>query len=479
MKDIAYEALNIALEGGASFCEVRVLKKRYQGINVKNEIVESLVDQTEEGIGIRVIVNGSWGFAGTSILERDRIVETARRALQIARASSLAKKSDVILSPAPKIITTWSNKIKINPFDVPLDKKVSLLLEAAKIMSKVKDVKIAEGSMDFWETEKLFVNSEGSEILQHIIESGGGIAAYAIREGEVQRRSYPNSFGGQYETRGYEVIEEIDLLSNAQRIAEEASALLDAPQCPSITTTLILDGSQVALQVHESIGHPIELDRILGMEASYAGTSFISVEDIGSLKYGSKIMNITADATLPGGLGSFGYDDEGVPAQRVEIIREGILQNLLTNRETAVVLGKTSNGTCRADGWKNIPLIRMTNINLEPVEGTLEDLIKDTEEGIFMSTNKSWSIDDKRLNFQFGLEIAWEIKNGRLTRILKNPNYTGITPEFWGSLDAVCGPSEWKIWGVPNCGKGQPGQLAHVGHGTSPARFRNVRVGVR
>lgn len=479
MKDIAYEALNIALESGASFCEVRVLKKRYQGINVKNEIVESLVDQTEEGIGIRVIVNGAWGFAGTSVLDRDKIVEAAKRAVQIAKASSLAKKNDVVLSPAPKIITTWSNKIKINPFDVPLDKKVSLLLEAAKIMSKVKDVKIAEGSMDFWETEKLFVNSEGSEILQHIIESGGGIAAYAIREGDVQRRSYPNSFGGQYETRGYEVIEEIDLLSNAQRIAEEASALLDAPQCPSITTTLILDGSQVALQVHESIGHPIELDRILGMEASYAGTSFISVEDIGSLKYGSKIMNITADATLPGGLGSFGYDDEGVPAQRVEIIREGILQNLLTNRETAVVLGKTSNGTCRADGWKNIPLIRMTNINLEPVEGTLEDLIKDTEEGIFMSTNKSWSIDDKRLNFQFGLEIAWEIKNGRLTRILKNPNYTGITPEFWGSLDAVCGPSEWKIWGVPNCGKGQPGQLAHVGHGTSPARFRNVRVGVR
>lgn len=479
MKDIAYEALNVAIESGASFCEVRVLKKRYQGINVKNQIVESLTDQVEEGIGIRVIVNGAWGFAGTSILERDNIVETARRAIQIAKASSLAKKKDVILSPAPKIVTTWSNNFKINPFDVPLDKKVSLLIESAKIMSKVKDIKIAEGSMDFWETQKLFINSEGTEILQHIIESGGGICAYAIRDGEVQRRSYPNSFGGQYETRGYEVIEEIDLLNNAQRIAEEASALLDAPECPSTVTTLILDGSQVALQVHESIGHPIELDRIFGMEASYAGTSFISVEDRGKLRYGSKIMNITADATLPGGLGSFGYDDEGIPAQRVEIIREGILENFLTNRETAYILGETSNGTCRADGWKNIPLIRMTNINLEPGEGTLEDLIKDTDEGIFMSTNKSWSIDDKRLNFQFGLEIAWEIKNGKLTRILKNPNYTGITPEFWGSLDAVCGPSEWKIWGVPNCGKGQPGQLAHVGHGTSPARFRNVRVGVR
>lgn len=479
MKDVAYEALNIALEGGASFCEVRVLKSRYQGINVKNEVVESLIDRIEEGIGIRVIVDGAWGFAGTSILERDKIVETARRAVQIAKASSLAKKSDVLLSPAPKIVATWSNRVTLNPFEVPLDKKVSLLLEAARIMGRIKDIKIAKGSMDFWETEKLFINSEGSEIFQHIIESGGGISAYAIREGEVQRRSYPNSFGGQYETRGYEVIEEIDLLSNAQRIAEEASALLDAPQCPSTVTTLILDGSQVALQVHESIGHPIELDRILGMEASYAGTSFISIKDRGRLKYGSKIMNVTADATLPGGLGSFGYDDEGVPAQRVEIIREGILQDFLTNRETAIVLGKTSNGTCRADGWKNIPLIRMTNINLEPGEGTLEDLIRDTEEGIFMSTNKSWSIDDKRLNFQFGVEIAWEIKNGRLTRILKNPNYTGITPEFWSSLDAVCGPSEWKIWGVPNCGKGQPGQLAHVGHGTSPARFRDVRVGVR
>jgi len=479
MKDIAHEALDIAMGSGASFCEVRVLRRRYQGINVKNESVESLIDHTEEGIGIRVIVNGAWGFAGTSDLQRDKILESAKRAIQVAKASSLAKKEDVILSPAPKIIATWSNNVKINPFDVSLDKKVSLLIESAKIMGKIRDVKIAEGSMDFWETEKLFVNSEGTEILQHIIESGGGISAYAIGEGELQRRSYPNSFGGQYETRGYELIEEIDLLNNAQRVAEEASALLDAPQCPSITTTLILDGSQVALQVHESIGHPIELDRILGMEASYAGTSFISIGDRGKLKYGSKIMNVSADATLPGGLGSFGYDDEGVPAQRIEVIREGVLQNFLTNRETAYILGETSNGTCRADGWGNIPLIRMTNINLESGEGTLEDLIRDTEDGIFMSTNKSWSIDDRRLNFQFGLEIAWEIKNGKLMGILKNPNYTGITPEFWSSLDAVCGPGEWRIWGVPNCGKGQPGQIAHVGHGTAPARFRNVRVGVR
>lgn len=479
MKDIAYIALNTALDYGATFCEVRVIRSKRQGINVKNGLVEELIDKVEEGIGIRVISNGSWGFAGTSFLDRENIIKTAKNAVDIARASSLTKKRSIELSPAKKIIATWENPIKINPFDVSLDKKVSLLIEATRIMTRVKDVKIAEGSMDFWETEKLFVNSEGTEISQHIIESGGGISAYGIREGDVQRRSYPNSFGGQYETSGYELIEKMNLLDNAQRIAEEASALLDAPECPSMVTTLVLDGSQVALQVHESIGHPTELDRILGMEASYAGTSFISVNDRNRLKYGSKIMNITADATLPNGLGSFGYDDEGVPAQRVDIVRDGILVGFLTNRETAYMLGEPSNGTCRADGWKNIPLIRMTNINLEPGIGTLEDLIKDTKEGIFMSTNKSWSIDDKRLNFQFGLEIAWEIKNGRLTRILKNPNYTGITLEFWDSLDAVCGPSEWKVWGVPNCGKGQPGQLAHVGHGTSPARFRNVRVGVK
>jgi TldD protein len=479
MKDIAYEALNTALDGGASFCEVRVVKRRYQSIEVKNELVESVTDDVNYGVGIRVVVNGSWGFAGTSFLEKDKVRETAMRAVDIARASSLVKKHDVTLAPSPRIIAVWHNDFKINPFDIPLNTKISLLLGATKVMTKIKDVKIAQGSMEFWETEKLFVNSEGSEILQNIIESGGGIEAYAIREGDVQRRSYPNSFGGQYESKGYELIEDINLLDHTQRIAEEASALLDAPECPSCNTTLILDGSQMALQVHESVGHPTELDRILGMEASYAGTSFVSIKDRGDLKYGSKLMNITADATLPGGLGSFGYDDEGTPAQRVPIIREGILVGFLTNRETAYIINEQSNGTCRADGWGNIPIIRMTNINLEPQEGTLEDLIKDTKEGIFMSTNKSWSIDDKRLNFQFGLEIAWEIKNGRLTRILKNPNYTGITPEFWGSLDVICGPSEWKIWGVPNCGKGQPGQVAHVGHGTSPARFRNVKIGVR
>jgi TldD protein len=255
--------------------------------------------------------------------------------------------------------------------------------------------------------------------------------------------------------------------------------LLSAPDCPSMETTLVLDSGQMVLQVHESIGHPIELDRVLRMEEAYAGTSFLAPHHRGELRYGSKHVNVTADATLPGGLGTFGYDDEGVPAQRVPVIEEGTFRNFVSSRETAAVLGERSNGTMRADGWQNLPLIRMTNINLEPGEGTLDELIADTKDGVFMATNTSWSIDDKRVNFQFGCEIARRIKDGKLTEMYRNPNYTGITTEFWGSCDAVGGREEWVVWGTPNCGKGQPGQVARVGHGTSPARFRGVQVGVR
>jgi TldD protein len=347
-------------------------------------------------------------------------------------------------------------------------------------MGKAEGVKISQGFMEFWKNRKFFLSTEGSEIEQEIIESGGGISAHAINGDDMQVRSYPNSFRGQFGTRGYELIRELDFLEHAERVAEEASQLLSAPQCPSGEYVLVLDGNQLGLQIHESIGHPTELDRILGMEASFAGTSFIAPDDIGKLQYGSPIMNITADATLPGGLGTFGYDDEGTPAQKIPMVREGILTGLLTSRETAYHLGlPSSNGTARASGWNRIPLIRMTNINIEPGEGTLEDIIRETGEGLFMSTNRSWSIDDKRLNFQFGCEIAWEIKNGKLGRIFKNPNYMGITPEFWATLDWVAGPGDWIIWGTPNCGKGQPGQTAHVGHGASPARFRNVKVGIR
>jgi TldD protein len=336
--------------------------------------------------------------------------------------------------------------------------------------------------MAFVREHKTFASTEDSLIDQEIVEGGCGIMALAtdLESGEVQVRSYPNSVGRHQQTRGYEFILEQKLAENAGRVGEEAVALLTADQCPSYNAlTVILDSSQVALQIHESCGHPIELDRVLGTEAAFAGTSFLTPDKLGNFRYGSDVINITADATIPGGLGTFGYDDEGVPAQKTDIVKNGLFVGYLTSRETAQQLDlRASNGAMRADGWNRIPIIRMTNVNLLPGTWDVNDLIADTDDGIWMETNRSWSIDDKRLNFQFGTEMAWEIKGGKKTRLLKNATYTGITPQFWGSCDAVGNEKSWVVWGTPNCGKGQPPQVAHTGHGAAPARFRNVRVGV-
>jgi TldD protein len=403
---------------------------------------------------------------------------TFAKALKIARASAKVKGKDIFFLPADPVVDRYKNTFSIDPVEVSTEKKLDLLLMADETMRRNKKVRISEAFLGSYKTEKTFASTEGSYIEQEIVECGAGIAATAIEGGEIQVRSYPNSFRGNFATKGYEWIEALALQDHAEKVAAEAEQLLSAKHCPSKITTLILDGPQLALQIHESIGHPIELDRILGMEASFAGTSFLNPEMIGHFRYGSEIVNIVADATFPGGLGTFGYDDEGIKAQRVPIISQGTLVNVLTSRETSHYLGKESNGTMRADGWCRIPLIRMTNINMEPGDWTLEGMIADTEEGVFLSTNRSWSIDDKRINFQFGTEIGWEIRNGKLGEMLKNPTYTGITPRLWNSCDAVADEDHWQMWGTPNCGKGEPGQVAHVGHGAAPARFRNVQIGV-
>jgi TldD protein len=287
---------------------------------------------------------------------------------------------------------------------------------------------------------------------------------------------------------GYEFLIELTLPEQAERCADEAEALISAPICPSGTRTIILGSAMLALQVHESCGHPIELDRVLGTEASFAGTSFMTVDELGMLQYGSPAVNITADATFPRGLGTFGWDDEGSPAERFPIIDRGRFVNYLTSRETAWWLANNyehtsprpplpfSNGTMRADGWGRLPLIRMTNISLEPGDWTLEALISDTDDGLLLDTPKSWSLDDKRLNFHFGTEVAYEIKNGKLGRLLRDASYTDRTPRFWNSCDGVCDATHWRLWGLPSCAKGEPVQIAHVAHGAAPARFRGVRV---
>jgi len=478
LREFIERILNTAQVRGANYADVRVVRRQSQSIVVKNGNVEALSIAEDQGFGVRVIAGGAWGFAASSLLAASEADRVAAQAVQIARASATVKSRDLDIGPGIPVTDRYRTPVEIDPFGVPIERKIALLLAADEAMRKVKEIKVAESSMELFRELKTFASTEGGFIEQEIIESGGGIEATAVGNDDVQKRSYPNSFGRQQGTAGYEFIEAMDLVGNAERIAAEAAQLLWAKQCPAGVTTLILGPTQLALQVHESCGHPIELDRVFGTEASYAGTSFLTTGKLGSFRYGSEIVNITADATIPGGLGTFGYDDEGVPAQRVPIVRNGIFVGYLTSRETARVLGQSSNGTARADGWNRIPIIRMTNINLEPGEWEFEDLIADTDEGIYMELNKSWSIDDKRLNFQFGTEIAREISHGKLGPLLKNATYTGITPQFWGSCDAICNAGHWNIWGTPNCGKGQPPQAAHVGHGTAPARFRHVQVGM-
>jgi TldD protein len=472
-------AVDAARRAGADYADARYVEEEEESLTVKNQEMEGIDRSHSEGVGVRVLVGGYWGFAASARTTEADVDRTAGLAVSIARAAARLPRDPVRLSEVEPVTANWATHVQEDPFTVPLDEKVALLMEASRRMQSVRGLSFAESSLDFFRRRTSFASSEGAAIQQDIVQSGGGVEATAIGDGELQRRSFPNSFRGHISAAGYEHIRTLGLVEEAERVGTEAVELISAPDCPSEETTLVLDGPQMILQVHESIGHPIELDRVLRMEEAYAGTSFLSLEDRGKLRYGSDHVTITADATLPGGLGTYGYDDEGVPSQRITIIQNGLFRDFISSRETAAVVGETSNGTMRADGWGNLPLIRMTNISIEPGEGTLAELIGETKDGIFMSTNSSWSIDDKRVNFQFGCEIAWRIKNGKLDQLYRNPNYTGITTEFWGSCDAVAGPEEWMMWGTPNCGKGQPGQVARVGHGTAPARFQGVRVGVR
>lgn len=476
MKDVLKNVLD-SIKKKVDYADCRMVTTRSERIRTKNGTVDAIADSTSRGFGIRVIVEGCWGFSSSSILTKEEAAQVADEAIEIARATKLLKKTDVVLAEEKPAVAKYRTKIVKDPFKVSLDEKIGVLLEADRLMRKNPAIKVAEGSMSFWQTDKFFLSTEGADIDQTLVESGAGLTATAVGNGDVQRRSFPASWGDTA-TRGYEFVEGLKLVENAEMSADEAAGLLKAAECPSGEMDLIICGSQLALQVHESCGHPTELDRVFGTEASFAGTSFLTVEKMGNFAYGSKHVSIYQDATAEGGLGTFGYDDEGVPAQRTPVVKGGRFVGYLTSRETASRLNMRSNACMRADGWNRIPLIRMTNINLEPGDWDFDELVKDTKDGIMVDSNKSWSIDDKRLNFQFGTEMGWRIRNGKIEGLVKNAVYTGITPEFWGRCDAVCGRKFWHIWGVPSCGKGEPMQVAHVAHGAAPARFRKVRVGV-
>ena len=478
MRDLTSRALDTATALGATYADVRVVRQLEEAITIKSGRLEGVAGGESEGFGVRVLVDGAWGFAASHSLSTAEADRVAAEAVRIARASATAIRRPVVLDDRPPATGRYETPVEEDPFAVPLEHKLAHLMAADEALRRVDGIAWTESMYAAQRDEKTFAASDGSYTEQVITHVGAGLEANVIDGDEHQRRSYPDN-GGLWASAGYEHVRAMNLAGNAERISEEARELIAAPPLPAGVRTIVLHPSQLYMQVHESCGHPTELDRAYGTEASYAGTSFLTPDMLGSFRYGSDLCDIVADATVPGGLGSFGWDDEGVAAQSVPLIKEGMFVGYLSSRETAPRIGRQSGGAMRADGWNRIPLIRMTNVNLLPKPGmSLDDIVAATDDGLYLASNRSWSIDDRRLNFQFATEVAYEIKGGKKGRLFKNPTYTGITYEFWRSLDAVGDDSSYVMLGTPNCGKGEPGQGGHVGHACSGARFRDVQVGV-
>ena len=479
MEDLIRVALNAASVSGVRQVDARVVAPdRFVQLAVRDGAASALTDARTDAIGVRVRTNDAWGFATTSDLRPQPIREVAQLAVRLARAAGRhAQHSLRVTDESAPRGGRYATRVAKDPFSIPPESILELLTAAEKSLHVDRTVKSGIATFSAWEENKWYGSSDGASFSSRIIHVGAGVTATAVRGANVQRRSYPASHGGDFSQAGYGFVENLDLVAHASELGREAVQLLDAPACPTGTTTVVLGSEQLALQVHESVGHATELDRIFGSEAAFAGTSWVTPGMIGTLRFGSDLMNVVADATEPGGLGTFGWDDEGVPAQRTPIVREGILVGTLSSRESAAELGLAhSGGTARASGGDRAPLVRMTNINLEPGDLSLDELLEGVNEGVFLETNRSWSIDDRRLNFQFGTEVGRRIVQGELGELVRNPIYSGMAPEFWSSMDAVANASTRHLWGLPNCGKGQPGQVARVGHAAPVARFRRVAV---
>jgi TldD protein len=465
-------------EGRCAYAEARRVLTEDEALLVRNGEVDRVETTTSDGIGVRVRVGGGWGFAATRDVSRAGAERALTRAIAIAEAQPVGAAAP--LAPAPPARGHWTGPAEEDPFALALEDKLDLLLEAEAGLRGDPRVVVTSAEMSARRVLWAFASSEGAACTQERTECGGGLRVAAVEGPELQVRSYPSAHGGSVVLGGFEHVRALDLAAHAPRVRDEALALLAAPRCPAGVRTIVLGSEQLALQLHESVGHALELDRMLLGEAAYAGTSWVRPEDLGTLRYGSEHLTVVADATLPGALGSFGWDDEGVRGSATTLVERGLLRAALSDRESAAAVGLGASAGCaRADGFARQPVVRMTNVSVLPGEaGTLKDLIADTDDGLYLETNRSWSIDDRRLHFQFATEVGWEIRGGELRGLVRNPSYAGITPRFWSALDAVCGPEAWTVQGVLNCGKAEPGQMMRVSHGTAPARVRGVEVGV-
>ncbi len=473
-----------ALEKGQSYevqyVDVKWMSRDSRSLNVKNGDLEGNSQSKSQGIGIKMLVDGGYGFAASNIISRESIDKIANRAFKVARASGRTMKRPITLAEEPVHVDRVQTPIKKDPLSQSLEETISVLVDASKA-ADLDDTRIKARNAVFsaWTDHMVLWTSEGTRIDQKIYVTGGGVDTLAVQGSNVERRSYPASFRGNFATAGYEYFEELDLVDIAPKATTEALQLLEAPHCPPRNdATVIIKPSQLMLQLHEN-GHGFEMDRAYDYEAAFAGTSFMKPHLVDELMFGNELITIYGDATHPRGLGTFYYDHEGVQAQKTTLVDEGRLVGYLSSRETAPLKGwGRSSGSARSLNYARMPLIRMTNINLKPGDWSYDEMVEDTKDGYIFDTNVSWSIDDLRLSFQFGMEIGWRVENGEITGLIKKPSYTGITPQFWNSADAVADEKSFQMYGTPNCGKGEPGQVMYTGHGASPTRFRNVRIGV-
>ncbi|KAM3094684.1 TldD/PmbA family protein [Phormidesmis sp. 146-35] len=464
-----------ALTVSADWVGLRATREASTTRSVRDGIPETNGTSITQGLMVEVLVNGQIGYAATNSLKFASVQAAAESAYRQAIAASEWNIHATALSARPKVVGQYTSPI-LKPFDALTPGEINEIL--VKICHTLKvDDRIVQASATALTTEKdtWFVSSNGSEVEQKFWQIGTDYAATAQDGGIIQRRSHNGWLAHCYQG-GLEYLVTPDLWERVQQIGEQAIELLTVEDCPTETTTLVLAPDQMLLQIHESVGHPLELDRILGDERNYAGGSFVKLEDFGQRVYGSPLMNITFDPTVSGEFASYHFDDTGAPASREYLVKEGILQRGLGGLESQGRSGVLGVSSTRASSWNRPPIDRMANLNLEPGTASFDEIIGGIDRGVYMESNRSWSIDDQRHKFQFSCEYAKLIENGKLTKTVRNPNYRGVTPQFWSSLVKLGDRDTWQMYGTPVCGKGEPNQVIWVGHGSPMAVFANVEV---
>ena len=475
--EAAEAALSRAAALGASYADIRVNRYRRESISTRERQVQNVSRSASYGLGLRVLVNGAWGFAATNRVEPAAARAAAEQAVAIARANAILATRKVVLADAETVVASWNNPIKRDPFEVPLDTKIQFLMKLNEAAMAVPGVSFVNSQILFVDEQKYFASSEGSRITQRLVRTYPQFSVTAADRaaGDFQNRPVVD----RAKLLGYEYVEEYPWLQDAEQAGHEVVEKLKAKPAVPGRYDIVVDPSQLFLAIHESVGHSTELDRSLGFEANMAGTSFVKPTDAGKLRFGNTIVNLVGDRTQPGGLATTGYDDEGVKSERWHIVRDGMFVDWQTTRELAPLVGQTrSHGCLHADDWSSVPFPRMPNVSLEPAasEVTLDDLFSDIKRGLYVVGRGVSSIDQQRYNFQFGGAVIREITNGKLGAMVRDAAYQSRTPDFWASCDGLGGPATYRLWGTSADGKGEPGQTNAVSHGCPPARFRNLTV---